>query len=340
MNEFLRHKPTLEDQWRAIVLFGRNVASYKFALAKSLIELSSSRKDLIRLEELSVPFAKHICEHLALEDKQATSPSSKMLEACRDFNSGEIDKSILHQRTEKLGFVNVIDAFHIVGSGETPVRFFLDERNESKGIRLTDSFFRLFGSTQSQNLPPEVEARWRLVETAWAMNISHNLLSVEYGSNDKMLWVVSSKRRKAITSCRDALDGYQKAKCFYCFREISIVSGSEHLADVDHFIPHSFQDRLPTVPINGMWNLVLACKDCNRGVGGKSARLPSPILFERLQRRNEYLIDSHHPLRETLILQTGKTKESRDNFLESTRTEASKYSYDHWEPQAKGPAEF
>ena len=29
------------DCWRGVVLFGRNVASYKFALAKSLLELSA-----------------------------------------------------------------------------------------------------------------------------------------------------------------------------------------------------------------------------------------------------------------------------------------------------------
>jgi len=29
----------LEDYWRAIILRGRNVASYKFALAKTLLDL-------------------------------------------------------------------------------------------------------------------------------------------------------------------------------------------------------------------------------------------------------------------------------------------------------------
>jgi hypothetical protein len=34
-------------------------------------------------------------------------------------------------------------------------------------------------------------------------------------------------------------------------------------------------------------------------------------LLERLSRRNEFLIESHHPLRETLILQTGHTVQAR-----------------------------
>ncbi len=45
---FVDVEPTLENYWRAIILFGRNTASYKFALAKSLIDVSlNSKSDLI-----------------------------------------------------------------------------------------------------------------------------------------------------------------------------------------------------------------------------------------------------------------------------------------------------
>src|SRR4030095_3016186 len=37
MTEFTEVRPTLDNYWRAIILFGRNVASYKFALGKSLL---------------------------------------------------------------------------------------------------------------------------------------------------------------------------------------------------------------------------------------------------------------------------------------------------------------
>lgn len=39
MSTFTRTDPTLENYWRAIILFGSNVASYKFALARSLLSL-------------------------------------------------------------------------------------------------------------------------------------------------------------------------------------------------------------------------------------------------------------------------------------------------------------
>ena len=76
---FYEIEPSLENQWRAIILFGRNVASYKFALGKSLLELAPESGDLVKLEDLAEPFARHLCEHLARSDKQATSASSNAI---------------------------------------------------------------------------------------------------------------------------------------------------------------------------------------------------------------------------------------------------------------------
>jgi hypothetical protein len=88
--DFLAKDPTLDSNWRAVVLFGRNVASYKFALAKTLLGLADRPDDRVTLEELAGPFARHLCAHLWDVDKQTTSPSSKFMDACRAFNSGEL----------------------------------------------------------------------------------------------------------------------------------------------------------------------------------------------------------------------------------------------------------
>ncbi|MBN1775777.1 MAG: hypothetical protein JW817_04860 [Clostridiales bacterium] len=53
---FQESHPSLESYWRSVILFGRNVASYKFALAKSLFEIAptgrtASRKTLEALTE-------------------------------------------------------------------------------------------------------------------------------------------------------------------------------------------------------------------------------------------------------------------------------------------------
>ena len=38
---FIDKDPSLETCWRSIIFLGRNVASYKFALAKSLLEIQN-----------------------------------------------------------------------------------------------------------------------------------------------------------------------------------------------------------------------------------------------------------------------------------------------------------
>ena len=131
MSLFVEEYPSLESYWRAIILFGRNVASYKFALGKSLIQLAQGGKTFISLEELAVPYSSHIAQHLAQKDKQGTFKASKFLEACRRYNRNELTGDELVESTVRLGFINVIDAFHIVNSEEIPVKFYADERGGS-----------------------------------------------------------------------------------------------------------------------------------------------------------------------------------------------------------------
>lgn len=323
MTEFLGKYPTLEDYWRSIILYGSNSACYKFALGKALLELAPTGKTFITLEELAEPFSRHVTEHLKLNPKQTTSPSSSFLEACDRFNQGEISRDELIATTVRLGFENVIDAFHNVNKSELPVRFFTDERKSQKGIALTDNLLELPELYQGQNLPQEVEARWRLVETAWKLKISKHLIKVDYDHEKKIIFTGSSNRRVDVTSCRDALNGYQKGKCFYCFADISIESGSLDLGDVDHFFPRKLMFYNIAHPIDGVWNLVLACKKCNRLDGGKFAQLPEERFLIRLHTRNEFFITSHHPLRETLIQQTGTTPKKRAKFLDDNYRAAS-----------------
>lgn len=315
--KFFAVDPKLEDYWRAIILFGRNVASYKFALAKSLLELAPQGKTIITLEDLAEPYSRHIVEHIKEVKTQTTSRSSRFLDACQQFGAQEISKTKLIDTTVSLGFENVIDAFHNLSAGETPVRFFTDERKgAAKGIRLTDELFELLQVLQAENLPSEVEARWRLVENAWELKISPKLISVDYDPTRELLFTFGENRRRVdLTSCRDGLNGYQKGRCFYSFAEISILYGSPNLADVDHFFPFVLHEYIKN--IDGVWNLVLASVDCNRGKDGKFDRLPHIDYLERLYNRNEFLITSHHPLRETLIKQSGSTPEKRRLFLQA-----------------------
>lgn len=332
IEEFKEQYPSLDSYWRSIILFGRNVATYKFALAKSLLAVAKCGKTVITLDELAIPYSQNLCDHIAMAPKQATSQSSAFLDACKNYNKGTIGYQKLLDTTVSKGFNNVIDAFHTVNNAPIPIQFYIkDYTRESKKIILTDELFKLKESTYSQNFLSEIESRWNLVETAWGMGISSNLLNIRYDDTKKLLVVDEKLRRKDVTSARGALNGYQKGKCFYCFDDITVSEDSSNTCDVDHFFPYALQPFFPDVNLNGVWNLVLACPACNRGEGGKFAKVPATKYLERLHKRNEFLISSHHPLRETIIKQTGQTESERQRFLQHVDQRAVDLLIHRWE---------
>lgn len=385
ITRFQETSPSLDSYWRSVILFGRNVASYKFALAKSLLEIAPTSGGEVTLDALAEPFSRHLCEHLAHSPKQVTSSGSKFLDACVAYNDGSIAHDQLLETTARLGFNNVIDAFHIVNQSELAKRFFLAEgRGRSRRLILTDELYELLDMPHSGDLALEAESRWRLVETAWDQKISVNLLDVEYKQNDGRLYVFETDkfRRRAVTSARAALNGYQKGKCFYCFADISIgetdsrkASGPSDyqmiegglllrvsdetpadqpsaaspsptkasalpVCEIDHCFPHTLQRYRQDVNLDGIWNLVLSCEACNHGTDGKFTKVPAAKYLARLHTRNEFLINSHHPLRETLMNQTGKTEEARIAFLTEMNQFAKSYLIHTWETGEIGEAAF
>ena len=281
-----------------------------------MLELVNSETTKISLTDLSKPFSKNIIEHLKINDKQGNSKSSSFLNVCRRHIKGKISDNELWAKTEKLGFVNVVDAFQNLNGAEIPDIFY--EKNYKSGnkeIIIKDNLLKLKESFHFQNFNQEVEARWNLVETAWNLKINPKLLEVKYDEEKSLFFLENNfMRRTDITSVRDSLNGYQKGKCFYSFQDISVVSGNANLCEVDHFFPHINKTihNAFGANINGVWNLVLANKDVNRN---KSARIPEKRFLQRLFNRNEFYIQSKHPLAETIINQTGNTKQKRIEFL-------------------------
>lgn len=352
IQQYLQAGSQDKSNWRSIILFGKNAASYKFALAQAIIDLAKQGRDSVTLEELAQPYASHLCEHVRHSPRQATSNSSKFIDACSGFIEGNVTYDDLMNTTIKVGFNNVLDAFHVVNQQEVPVRFFQkDFSRASKRIILTDDVFKLAASAEASNILQETEARWNLVETAWRLGISSNMLDVAFdGNGGGVITETSDNRRRNVASARGALNGYQKGRCFYCYAPINAADGykpqtgepelvmsdepsriecavsgfgcaasdeawTNPLCDVDHFFPHVLGRVVRDVNFDGVWNLVLACPDCNRGEGGKFARIPTLDYLQRLHRRNEYLITSHHPLREAIIAQTGSNPQARWKYL-------------------------
>ncbi len=341
MTEFQQNDPSLESQWRSLILFGKNSATYKFAFAKSLLELIEKETTSISLEDLSRPFSRNMVNHLKTSDKQGNAKSSTFLNFCRDFNKGNIDEEMLLKQTEKLGFVNVVDAFQNVNGGQIPDVFYeKDYSRGSKKIVIKDNLLKLKNSFHFQNFEHETEARWKLVETAWNLNLNPNLLEVQHDDANSTLFIENNlMKRIDITSVRDSLNGYQKGKCFYSFQDISIQPKSEDLCEVDHFLPHinktsHFNNG---ANINGVWNLVLADSATNRE---KSAKIPDIKFLKRLYNRNEFYIKSSHPLGETIINQTGHAPEKRRKFLQMQYDIAKEKSIVTWLPKIELKGNF
>ena len=227
IDEYLLSGSPEESNWRSVILFGRNAASYKFALAQALIDLAKQDRDSVTLDQLAEPYTRHLCEHLAHSPKQSTSRSSKFIDACSGFNNGEVTHDALISTAVQLGFNNVLDAFHVVNQGDVPVKFFeKDFSRGSKRLILTDEVFKLANSDEAGNIVQETESRWNLVETAWEQGISSSLLRISYDDLGQAFVAESGTRRKDVTSARGSLNGYQKGHCFYCYVPIDAADGT------------------------------------------------------------------------------------------------------------------
>ena len=177
MLPFQNAVPTPAGDWRHIVRFGLNVASCKFALGQALLELAARQQTFVPLPELAVPYAASLCEHLQVEDRQSTSAQSQFLDACRSRNRGDLEAAQLAEATVRLGFANVIDAFHVSRGGQpTQTRLFADERPSRPGITLTGHLLELANGQQAKVLPLEVDARWNLVQMSWGLRLGVTLV--------------------------------------------------------------------------------------------------------------------------------------------------------------------
>ena len=147
------------------------------------------------------------------------------------------------------------------------------------GIRLTDTLVQIANAADTQDLENEVEARWRLVESAWHSKRQGDPITVLYDAPRELLVPALLGERKPIAEVRPALNGYQKGHCFYCYRQILVVANSPAPADVDHFFPHVLMSRGVPFDLDGVWNLVLACQECNRGTGERWRPFPPPTIW-------------------------------------------------------------
>lgn len=51
MTDITEVRPTLDNYWRAVILFVRNIANYKFALGKSFLESAEKDASVVTLSD-------------------------------------------------------------------------------------------------------------------------------------------------------------------------------------------------------------------------------------------------------------------------------------------------
>ncbi|MBB5964232.1 HNH endonuclease domain-containing protein [Planomonospora venezuelensis] len=331
--DYRRGVVTAESVWRAIVLYGANSATYKFAFGATLLETAATGRTHVTLEELAPRYAELLCQALERQPRQNISGRSRFLDACRDFNAGDLDRDALYARTVRLGFANVIDAFPQLGGAPAPVRYYEDRRRHAvaPGLVLRDELLELARSVHAPALDVETAARWRLVETAWATGVAGAVLApaLVYDPGTQHLVLQTKQRRRSVTGVVAALNGYQDGRCAYCDRLMTQEStGSGPV--VEHVLPWKLLTRSWAGPdVDAVWNLVLSCKPCN---DAKRDRAPHETWMTWLEQRNNDLIESRHPLREVLMAQTGATVTVRHATLKRAYQQATELLPAVWTP--------
>lgn len=335
--EFRHGVVTPASTWRALILYGANAATYKFAFGTALLDAASRGADKVSLEELAPRYAELLCEALRREPRQGTASRSRFLDALRARNSGELDAAAVADATTRLGFANVVDAFPQLDGDKAPVQYYEDRRKDRgvRGLVLTPALRELAQSPSAATLTGEVGARWRLVETAWSTGLAPGLVApMQYDEPTETLFVARKLRRRNVTGVVPALSGYQDGRCAYCNGLMHERGVGQPI--VEHVLPFTLLERAsplqrpwPGPPLDAVWNLVLACQPCN---SQKAARPPNRAWMSWLIKRNDDLIASHHPLRETLIAQTGPNPAVRRRTVLAAHAEAFERRQTAWAP--------
>lgn len=313
---FLDKDTSTLNTFRTLTLFGKNAATYKFALCHALLKQNGQNSE-IRYEDLQDDFLRELVRHYENNPHQFSRGENSLtreIDLYLASDKSSSDWSRLNAAASKNIFNDVFRAYQNVGSGTLADSYMLFEDLRShKRITMTDRLLDVLENDQAkQIISIENQARWHIVEEAWRSGLAANMLS--YNQEDGLFYSESENQRIGLRSAVDTLLPYQNGRCFYCNRKVNkfVLSHCDDFADVDHFFPISMVSRLGEgVPnSNGVWNLVIACKKCNRGQDGKFDAPPAHEYYESLVTRNVLFFEEHkHSLKNAISLSlNAKTK--------------------------------
>ncbi|MEI6587011.1 MAG: hypothetical protein WCL56_13050 [Sediminibacterium sp.] len=110
------------DYWKGVILYGLNQATYKIALGKSLIELTSLNKEVIDWSELSKSFFDNYIDRFKNEHLPQQSNSSRITRVEKiylQYKTGTIDYNKAIELIGLEAFGDVIPRFQTIGTDKS-----------------------------------------------------------------------------------------------------------------------------------------------------------------------------------------------------------------------------
>ena len=281
-----------KDYWRALILYGQQVATYKIALGQCLAGFVAMNKSQVTMPELAESFFDVYRQRLLDGKPQLQNPArvTVMEKVVMQYNAAQLTRTEAIEKVAREAFNDVIPRFHTLNTEAVDIKFY---EPTDDGLILHDALHEVFTGSETEKLKEELASRWDLLEAAFAMRRTAS----ELVNDIRLFYLSQGYERTNITHTRPVLNGYQQGRCFYCGE--LMLEGDVH---VDHLIPRQvlYHDEV--------WNLVLAHSFCNQK---KMDALPAMHFLSQLHIRNEHFIASNHPIRAKIIAQLGATTQQR-----------------------------
>ncbi|MFB9974356.1 HNH endonuclease [Allobacillus sp. SKP2-8] len=283
-----------EDIWRVFTIIlsnkSKKSSTYKYALMKSIIENLYQVNENYELtyDQLAYVFAKvywNLVINHNLTNHNRGHPSSvvsalqgfkEKYSIPREFNFDKINHELQLKIVSKVKSIMKINVFGAL-YGDTKKQFYGFDHNRE--------YFKLNPRVHEFMLTYQ-----RLIVhlTNYHMARMIEQLNDIPDINYLIGKVESIAKRSSLKPYENILLHYFESTCFYCGRDLYKTKATH----VDHFIPWSF------VQSDHIWNLVLACNQCNTS---KSDKLPDRQYLNFIIDRNEQLQEKVIENKQTLL---------------------------------------
>lgn len=149
------------DRWRAVTLYGRNVATYKIALGKVLLDLGASEKTSVDMPELAEAFLDVYQTRLAEPRPQINIPGRRTLmeTVVAGLTADTLERHQAVEIVAREGFNDVVPRFHTLPGGQLDKDFYVQEAVSAAAVGLPrGSLLRIRNYNARSHTPPVLHA--------------------------------------------------------------------------------------------------------------------------------------------------------------------------------------